>query len=76
MTWKGNLYIDTVLPFRLRSAPKISAIADALEWVLRQKGPLVIIHYLDDLLVMGPQGSDKCRRNLELVRYANCWGSL
>ena len=34
-TWhdmEGNFYIDTVLPFGLRSAPKIfSVIADALE---------------------------------------------
>ena len=35
MMWKGQLYIDTALPFGLRSAPKIfSALADALEWGL------------------------------------------
>ncbi len=31
MRWRGILHIDTVLPFRLRSAPKIyNAVADAL----------------------------------------------
>ena len=32
MIWEGALYIDTALPFGLRSAPKIfTAIADAAE---------------------------------------------
>ena len=32
MVWEGALYIDTVLPFGLRSAPKIfNAVADAVE---------------------------------------------
>ena len=38
MVWKGQLYIDTVLPFGLRSAPNIfSAVADALQWILVKK---------------------------------------
>ncbi len=37
--WKGRVYVDPMLPFGLRSAPKIfNAIADALEWTLRQQG--------------------------------------
>lgn len=36
MLWDGSLYVDTVLPFGLRSAPKIfSAISDSLERILR-----------------------------------------
>ena len=39
MAWRGRLYIDTALPFGLRSAPKIfSAVADVLEWVLLRDG--------------------------------------
>ena len=35
MQWEGNLYIDTVLPFGLRSAPKIfTAMADMAEWIM------------------------------------------
>ena len=68
MNWGGKLYIDTVLPFGLRSAPKIfAALADALEWVLEQNGVSVVIHYLDDFLVMGPCGSDQCKRSLEIM---------
>ena len=33
--WDGTVYIDRVLPFGLRSAPKLfSAVADALQWIL------------------------------------------
>ena len=39
MMWQGQLYIDMTLPFGLRSAPKLfTAVADALEWVIRSKG--------------------------------------
>ena len=39
MSWKGKVYVDATLPFGLRSAPKIfTAVADACEWILRQRG--------------------------------------
>ena len=64
-----NLYIDTVLPFGLRSAPKIfSAVADALEWILQQYyGVSFILHYLDDFLTMGKAGTPECQKNLDLI---------
>ena len=53
MLWEGSLYVDTALPFGLRSAPKIfTALADAAEWIVRQQGVEFIIHYLDDFLVV------------------------
>ena len=37
--WDGATYIYTVLPFRLRSAPKIfNSVVDALEWVVCDGG--------------------------------------
>ena len=46
MSWEGCWYIDTMLPFGLRSAPKIFyALADALEWVLSQWGIESVLHY-------------------------------
>ena len=61
MLWEGGLYIDTALPFGLRSAPKIfTALADALEWVVRQEGVDFIIHYLDDFLLVGAPASREC----------------
>jgi len=39
MIWQGKVYVDTVLPFGLRSAPKIfTAVADALQFILQEKG--------------------------------------
>ena len=61
MLWDGDLYIDTALPFGLRSAPKIfTAIADAAEWVVKQEGVHSLIHYLDDFLLIGPPASPEC----------------
>ena len=46
MRWKDKLYIDLMLPFGLRSAPKIfNSIADALEWVVKQRGAKLTFHY-------------------------------
>ena len=38
MLWEGSLFIDTALPFSLRSAPKIfTTSADAAEWIVCQR---------------------------------------
>ena len=51
--WGGVTYVDKVLPFGLCSAPKIfSAIADAAQWILVQRGVTHILHYLDDFIVV------------------------
>ena len=48
--WEGIVYIDKMLPFGLRSVPKIfSALADAVQWILTNKGIRKGLHYLDDL---------------------------
>ena len=71
MSWRGGELIDTVLPFGLRSAPKIfSAVADTMEWIVRKNGVRDLCHYLDDFLVFGDPGSDECARNLSaLLRW-------
>lgn len=54
MQWDGSLFVDSSLPFSLRSAPKIfMAIADAVEWIARKEGIKFVIHYLDDFPVVG-----------------------
>jgi len=59
MQWGGAVYVDAALPFGLRSAPKIfTAVADAVEWILRSEGVNFVIHYLDDFLLVGPPNSD------------------
>lgn len=68
MCWEGQVYIDTALPFGLRSAPKIfSALADALAWILHDKGVHHQLHYLDDFLLLGAPQSPMCKRALDLT---------
>ena len=79
MLWDGDLYIDTALPFGLRSAPKIfNAIADAAEWVVKQEGVHSMIHYLDDFLLIGPPASPECAGALTTLlcvfdRWVSWW---
>ncbi len=55
LMWDDMLYVDSTLPFGLRSAPKIfTAVADALEWIIRSKGVEWLSHYLDDYVLLGP----------------------
>ena len=66
--WQGSYYVDPMLPFGLRSAPKIfNAVADALEWCLRDRGVRHIYHYLDDFIVIGPPRSSVCAEALDIL---------
>lgn len=68
MEWKGYVYIDTCLPFGLRSAPKLfNILADLLEWILREQGVSHLLHYLDDYLTMGPPNTPVCSQNLQCL---------
>ena len=61
MVWKGNLYVDGALPFGLRSAPKLfTAVADGLLWIMGRHGITEALHYLDDFLLLGANGSQQC----------------
>ena len=72
MKWEDSLYVDTTLPFGLRSAPKLfTAVADALQWIVEQAGARPIMHYLDDFLLAGPPESPACARNLHSL-LATC----
>lgn len=68
LSWQGQIYIDKVLPFGLRSAPVIfSAVADALLWMMRQRGVSWAIHYVDDFLTIGSPKSSECQTNMALM---------
>ena len=59
MEWNNQIYVDGMLPFGLRSAPKLfNALADAIEWCIGQEGVEGVFHYLDDFAVVGPPDSD------------------
>ena len=53
--WQGQYYIDTCLPFGLRSAPSIfNNIASALHWILEKNYGATLLHYLDNFFLVGP----------------------
>ena len=46
-------FVDTTMPFGLSlSSKKFTALADAVEWVLKEWGVKFAIHYLDDFLLV------------------------
>ena len=66
--WEDNLYVDLMLPFGLRSAPKIfNAVADALAWHLHSEGIPHIRHYLDDFIIIAPPASPQCGESLAIL---------
>ena len=66
MLWEGKVYVDTVLPFGLRSAPLIfTALATALLWIMKQKGA---ISYIDDFITAGAPDSPECQKNADVMR--------
>ena len=68
MQWDNLVYIDTVLPFGLRSAPKIfSALADTTEWIFRNNNVTHVLHYLDDFFTAGATNTSECQHNLSTI---------
>ena len=61
--WREKTYIDSTLPFGLRSAPKVfNAVADAMQWIFEQHGVKPMLHCLDDFLIIGTR---ECKQALE-----------
>ena len=69
VAWNGAHYVDAMLPFGLRSAPKVfTAVADALEWCIRQQGVTGIDHYLDDFVIVAPPTGASCHIFLQTMQ--------
>ena len=66
--WRGKFYnyVDTCLPFGLRSAPFLfNEFADTLEWILKYNYNLKwVLHYLNDYFLAGPPSSTSCKKHL------------
>ena len=76
MKWQEKIDVDGMLPFGLRSAPKVfNALADALECIVHCEGVEWIFHYLDDFFVIGPPGTLQCQHALDtLIRVCKQLG--
>ena len=69
MQWKDGIYIDTYLPFGLRSALKLfNILAEFMAWIMKQQGISPLLHYLDDFLILGPPTSNVCQQQLDAVK--------
>ncbi len=65
---KKYFFLDTVLPFGLRSSAKIfSDFADALAFIMKENGTTDVDHYLDDYLTGGPPNSPVCVNNINIM---------
>ena len=72
--WNGEVYLDSCLPFGLRSAPRLfNILADLLEWILQQERVSSCLHYLDDFLTVGPLQSSLCQQNLDTIQQVCEW---
>ena len=61
--WGQDVFMETALPFGLRSAPKIfSAVSDPLARILQARG---VTHQLDDFLLLGSPNSQACALALQ-----------
>ena len=65
--WKGKYYVDTCLPFGLRSAPFLfNRVSEAIEWSLKYNHDVHdVIHYLDDFFTVGKSGTNICEQNMK-----------
>ena len=68
MSFQQKVYIDTALPFGMRSAPNFfNAVADALLWILKHHGASALLHYLDDFITFGPPNCSQCATNCRII---------
>lgn len=66
--WRGKTYTDLVLPFGLRSAPKIfTAVADAIQWILASQGVQQSLHYLDDYILVATNPGEASHQRQTIV---------
>ena len=65
--WQGCYYVDTCLPFGLRSAPYLfNQFATALHWILHTNYAIThLIHYLDDYLIVSEPNTTSCQLHVD-----------
>jgi hypothetical protein len=45
-----------------------TALAEALEWIVRKRGLSWLLKYIDDFLTMGKAGTNECSHNLQVFK--------
>jgi len=67
--WKQQFFVDTCLPFGLRSAPCLfNRFTNTIHWTLENNYNIPhILHFLDDFLTARPTDSNTCAANLHTM---------
>ena len=70
--WEGQYFVDTRLPFGLRSSPAIfNQFANLVCWVIKFFYALSkLVHYADDFFLVSKQVEDTARNELILLQQA------
>ena len=67
--WKGELFLDKVLPIGLHLAPILfSAVADAIEWIIHKWAVQNIFHYVHNFFMVGKSNTLECTSDLAIIR--------
>lgn len=67
MKWKGQYFVDTQLPFGVRSAPAIfTRIGRAIKLMMKRRGFPDIVIYLDDFLIV-ESSAELCQECLDTL---------
>ena len=61
MKWGGSGYLAAI---RATIGPNNMALADVLEWLVRQQRVRFLYHQLDDYITLGALDSTQCQANL------------
>ena len=69
--WCNKFFVDTCLPFGLRSAPYLfNQLSIAIHWILQHSyGVHHLLHYLDDFFTAGSANSSQCSENLQSMLH-------
>ena len=71
--WRGRKFQERFLPFGLRTAPRIfNFFAEGLHWILANRSPAAITHYLDDFLAILAASDMAAAREYEQTFEAIC----
>ena len=63
--WHGQFYMDTCLPFVLRSASSLfNNYANALHWIMASNYGAQLLNYLDDFILVGHPAQEAMYRML------------
>ena len=70
--WLNSIFIDTRLPFGLRSSPAIfNLFADAICWIIQNIFKVInIVHYSDDFLLVSQNNLRTAHSELNTVKHA------